>query len=253
MARTSAIPIGFFILVIASKARAEDAPFRPSQTPLTAPSAAADTVEKPHDGADERHRRDWMLSLEAVGTAPVDVGAQVGLQTPFGLRVFGGYGWIPAASLGWLKGTSASSDGASATVDTASGSGHIFRLKVGIQPFQDLGLYLDAGYARADLAATVDLTGSVTNVGSLSGGYYATSSLDLWLVELGYQWVVERRLVVGLGLGFMGTIDAHTTITPVGAGVDSTALGVAESAVNGALESYGFVPTLSLRVGFDVL
>jgi len=95
----------------------------------------------------------------------------------------------------------------------------------------------------------------VQNVGSISGGYHAVSNLDLWLVELGYQWKIENRLLVGLGLGFMGTMNARTSITPLGAGtaVDANMLGTAQTSVNGALESYGFLPTLSLRAGFNVL
>ena len=60
-------------------------------------------------------------------------------------------------------------------------------------------------------------------------------------------------LRIGLGLGVMGTLDARTTITPVGPSVAANITGVAETAANGALETYGFLPTLSLRVGFNVL
>ncbi len=257
MSHPSAITLGVMTLMVASEARAaEDMSFRQAPEPQAVaadPNAPADKVEKQKDDQRERHDNGWMLSLEGVGNAPLDLGAQVGLETPFGLRVFAGYGWIPAASLRWLEGTSVSDGAANATVAVADASGHILRIKVGIRPFSRLGLYLDAGYARVDLAANVELTGAVTNLGSVSGGYSASSSVDLWLVELGYQWLVERRLVVGLGLGFMGTIDARTTITPIGTAMNSTALGVAETAVNGALEGYGFVPTLSLRVGFNVL
>jgi hypothetical protein len=72
----------------------------------------------------------------------------------------------------------------------ADASGHILRVKLGIRPFSHFGLYSDAGYARADLAASVDVTVSVTNIDTLVGAYSATSSVDLWLVELGYQWLL---------------------------------------------------------------
>ena len=257
MSQHSAISFGMMTLVVASEARAaEDSSFhRPAglEAPVTAPSAAPDKAGKRTTDERERHGNGWLLSFEGVGTAPVDLGVQVGLEAPFGLRLSAGYGWIPAASLRWLEGTSVSAGDASATVDVADASGHILRVKLGIRPFSRLGWYFDAGYARADLTANADVTGSVTNVGSLSGGYSATSSVDLWLVELGYQWLLERRLVVGVGLGFMGTLDARTTIAPSGSVVNSTALSAAETAVNGALEGYGFLPTLSLRVGFNVL
>lgn len=255
MARHSAIPLGLLAFAMAPAARAAgDAPYRQTDARPSTPSRTEDKVVKPSDEAEKR-RSDWMLSLEGVGTAPTDVGAQVGFETPFGLRLFGGYGFMPAASLAWLRGWNVSVGSAHATINTADASGHIFRLKAGLRPFSRLGLYLDGGYARAELDALVDVTGSVQNVGSISGGYHAASSLDLWLFELGYQWKIENRLIVGLGVGFMGTMNARTTIKPLGAGTaaDANMLGTAQTAVNGALESYGFIPTLSLRVGFNVL
>jgi hypothetical protein len=247
--------MGLLTFAFAATARgaAEAGSFPQTERPSAAPSATPDKVTKPSEHADSASRRDWTLALDAVATAPVDVGAAVEFETPFGLRLSGGYGFIPAASLSWLRGTTITSGSASAAVDVTDASGHILRLKLGVRPFSALGLYLDAGYARAELAATVDVTGSVSELGSVSGGYRGASSVDLWLAELGYEWKVENRLVLGLGLGFMGTLHASTRITPVGAAVDSALVGVAQTAANGALEAYGFVPTLSLRVGVNVL
>ena len=255
MARHSAVLIVLPLLAVEPVAHAaQTASYRQTDTRAYGSSRNEDKVTK-QKHAGEHGRGDWTLSLEAIGVAPTDVGGQVGLETPFGLRLFGGYGFMPAASLVWLRGWSVAYGDARATVDTADASGRILRLKAGLRPFPRLGLYVDGGYARATLDATVDVTGSVQNVGSISGGYHAVSNLDLWLVELGYQWKIENRLLVGLGLGFMGTMNARTSITPLGAGtaVDANMLGTAQTSVNGALESYGFLPTLSLRVGFNVL
>jgi len=255
MARYRAISLGLLAFAVAPVAHAaESAPYRPTSARASLPrSADADRTKRKDD--DERRRSDWTLGLEAAGTAPTDLGAEVGLETPFGLRLAGGYGFMPAASLAWLRGWTVSVNDARATIDTADASGRILRLKAGLRPFRRLGLYLDGGYARAELQATVDVTGSVQNVGSISGGYHAASSVDLWLVELGYQWKLENRLLLGLGVGFMGTLNARTTITPLGAGnaIDAAMLSTAQTGVNGALEGYGFLPTLSIRVGFNVL
>jgi len=254
MARHPAISAGLVALALSPVAHAaEGAPYRQTDARPAPPARTEDKVTKSDEAAARREA--WTLSLEGVGTAPIDIGAQAGLETPFGLRLFAGYGFIPAASLAWLRGWTVAVGYARATIDTADAGGHILRLKVGIRPFPRLGLYLDGGYARATLDATVNVTGSVTNVGSISGGYHAVSDLDMWLFELGYQWKLENRLVVGLGVGFTGTMNARTTITPLGASTsaDAAMLGTAQTAVNGALESYGFLPTLSLRVGFNVL
>jgi hypothetical protein len=110
------------------------------------------------------------------------------------------------------------------------------------------------GYARAELDGTLDVTGSVNGLGSISGGYSARSSLDMWLIELGYQAKIENRLVLALGLGFTGTIAANTTISPLGAAQsDATAIRLAESSADRAFEKYGFLPTLNLRLGFNLL
>lgn len=255
MARHSAISLGLLAFATMPIAQAaEGTPYRPASARASQPHRSDDRVTKRKDD-DERRRRDWTLGLEAAGTAPTDLGAEVGLETPFGLRLAGGYGFMPAASLAWLRGSSVSVGDARATIDTADASGRILRLKAGLRPFRRFGLYLDGGYARAELEATVDVTGSIQNVGSISGGYHAASSVDLWLFELGYQWKLENRLLVGLGIGFMGTMNARTTIRPLGAGsaVDAAMLSTAQTGVNGALEGYGFIPTLSLRVGFNVL
>lgn len=255
MARHAALSIGLLLLAVAPAARAAgSAAYRQTDTPTYGASRSEDRLVK-HDEDAERRRRDWTLSLEGVGTVPTDVGGQVLLETPFGLRLLGGYGFMPAATLGWLRGWSVSVGGARARINSADASGRILRLKAGLRPFSRLGLYLDAGYARAELDALVNVTGSVEGAGSITGGYHADSTLDLWLFELGYQWKIENRLLVGLGVGFMGTMNARTTITPLGAGTSAGAnmLGTAQTAVDGALEGYGFLPTLTLRVGFNVL
>jgi hypothetical protein len=255
MARLNAMAVGLVVFAAVPAARAAGgATYRQTDARASAPSSSEDRVVKSNE-EDDRRRRDWTLSFEGVGNAPTDLGAQVLFETPFGLRLLGGYGFMPGASLAWLRGWTVSVGDARATINTADASGRILRLKAGIRPFSRLGLYLDGGYGRADLDATVDVTGSLQNVGSISGGYHAASALDLWLVELGYQWKIENRLVLGVGLGFMGTINARTTITPLGSAnaAQAAMLTTAQTAVNGALEGYGFVPTLSLRVGFNVL
>ncbi|HTQ04520.1 MAG TPA: hypothetical protein VMI54_11720 [Polyangiaceae bacterium] len=254
MSKSSAFAVGLLCFSVTSPAHAADeSAFQTPERPSTNPRPQPDKAEKPSRAADASSDHSFMLALEGFATAPTDVGIEAGIETPFGLRVFGDYGWIPAASLAWIHGASVSDGGANATLDVTGASGHLFRLKIGIRPIRSLGLYLDAGYGHAELSATGSVTGSVAGVGSLSDAYRASTNVDLWLAELGYQWKFENRLVVGLGLGFMGTLGAHTKITSVDGASDSGALGVAETAADGALQAYGFLPTLNLRAGFNVL
>jgi len=60
-------------------------------------------------------------------------------------------------------------------------------------------------------------------------------------------------VVFGFAFGLMRTFSAHTTISAVNGAPTSPALGTAAQQTDSALKSYGYVPTLTLRLGFDVL
>lgn len=206
----------------------------------------------------DRVRDGWLFSVEAVTHAPIDVGVQVGLETPFGLRVFGGYGWVPAAYIDTLTGIAASATDDSRVIevlDSAQYGGRTARVTLGIRPFRRIGLYLDAGYAHATLEASRALPQiEIPGYGTLRGGYQLRTGLDLWLVEIGYQLQFARRVVLGVGIGATGTLDAKTTIAAVdGAPSDAEVAAEASRRVDRAFETYGIVPTLTLRLGFDLI
>lgn len=264
MARAHLLSVGLVALALSSVAQARETSTIDASTPSpttvgTTPVYAArnDTRDKvtQEPTAESKNRRDWTLALEGAANVPLDIGFEAGVDTPIGLRLFGGYGWIVAPYAAFLRGASVADGPARARIDDAHASGHLLRAKLGIRPFRKLGLYFDAGYARAELDGTVDVTGSVSGLGSVSGGYSASSSLDLWLVELGYQAKIENRLVLAVGLGFTGTIAANTTISPLGAAQqgDATTIRLAESSADHALEKYGYLPTLNLKLGFNLL
>jgi len=198
-----------------------------------------------------------ILSVEAVTHVPVDVGIQVGYEAPFGLRIFGGYGWIPSGYIHVVTGVAARAidDPRSKTV-LANGhySGNIWRIQGGIRPFSKLGLYLDGGYAHANVDGSIELAESgVPELAVMSGGYEASLTLDMWLVELGYQAQIAKRIVLGLGLGAMGTIDARTTAEPTGGAPGSSAIPQTTEVIDQAIEEYGILPTLTLRLGVDLI
>jgi hypothetical protein len=199
-----------------------------------------------------------MLSLEAVTHAPVDMGAQVGLETPQGLRASAGYGFVPGGYMSLLTGIAASASGnsyARTLLSDARYSGNTWRLQVGVRPFRKLGLYADVGYSRLNARGDWDLSSSdVPQLAALGGGYQARTALDMWLIELGWQGQLADRFVLGVALGCMGTFGASTRIVAVdGAPTSSAVLGAAASQADAALRSYGYVPTLTLRLGFDLI
>jgi hypothetical protein len=191
-----------------------------------------------------------MLSLEGVTHVPVDVGAQVVLQTPGGLRLLGGYGFVPNAYIDLV------------TPDEKNGhklesslydSGTAMRFGIGVQPSSKVGLYFDGGLIRASLSGSVHepigAQGSVTE-------FELQSKLSLWFLEAGYQGHLGERVVLGIGLGVMGTLDASSEVSADGKTVSSNSQALTDAAaaeVDRELESYGIVPTLTLRLGFDAL
>lgn len=223
------------------------------------PATAETTIgERDSDARQAKRRRDeWMLSLEGVTHAPIDMGVQLGLETPQRIRLFGGYGWVPDSYMSLLTGVAASASGnsyARALLDEAEYRGHTWRIQAGFRPFRALGLYGDVGYARVRAKGSLDLaSSSEPRLASLEGGYRADTKLDMWLVELGYQSQLADRLVLGLALGAMGTFESTTTIASVDGAPSSSLLKDAATQADTALETYGIVPTLTLRVGFDFI
>ena len=202
-------------------------------------------------------RDDWMLSLEAAMQTPVDLGGRVGIELPPGVRAFGGYGWVPPIYMDALTGLAAraSSDARlRALMDEADYKGHTWRVGLGVRPFPELGLYLDAAYVRAQLDATLELEHTeLPELREMAGGYALRTELDLWLVELGYQFQIGDRLLLAAGLGLLGTLNATTWLSPRGGAPSGEVLSEAAAQVDSAFEKYGFLPTLNLRVGYDLL
>jgi hypothetical protein len=223
-------------------------------------SATARDVTQERDsdaGTTKQTRKDWMLSVEGVTHAPVDMGLQFGVETPVRVRLFGGFGWVPSSYMDLLTGIAGSASGSSyarALLEEAEYRGRTWRIQAGVRPFRAIGLYGDVGYASLTAKGSLDLAASgVPALAALGGGYRATTKLDMWLVELGYQAQIADRLVLGLALGAMGTFESTTTIASVDGAPSSKLLDEAATQADSALESYGIVPTLTLRVGFDFI
>lgn len=193
-----------------------------------------------------------MFSVEGVTHAPIDAGIQVGLELPIGLRFFGGYGVMPSMYRELITATAASSvdDGTRALVENAFDDGNAWRVAVGIRPFKSLGFYLDAGYSRVTLSGSATAS-ELTGLSGLSAdSYNAQTSIDMWLVELGYQAMIADRVVLGVGLGAMGTFGSKTEIKSEGS--DDPVFAEQAAQADSALESYA-VPTLTLRLGVDLI
>jgi len=232
---------------------------------LCAAPASADVADTPEPIAVAATRADpllaikrhWILSAEWVTHAPLDIGLQGGLETPIGLRLGAGYGWVPSAFSSVITRVAASETGdaqAQAILQHSNYRGRTFWFQMGMRPFRSFGLYGDVDYARATVDGGLVLAGSgVAALQDLSGSYYSRGVIDLWRVEIGIQEEFADRVVVGLALGLMGIIDSHTSITPSGGAPANPALGQAAERTDAALKNYGKIPSLTLRLGVDLI
>lgn len=231
----------------------------PTEAPPMAPTRAV-SPELDRSSQDQRDVSDeWMLALEGVTHAPVDVGVQVGIETPAGLRLSAAYGWVPSFYADLVTGIVASASNAdpqaTALLQHGFEGGRAYHLQAGIRPFSRLGLYIDAGYSHLTLRGSLD-SAEVPGAGAagVTGGYDVRTTLDFWTLELGYQAHIGRHVVLSLGVGLLATFDARTTATLK---EGSTGLPVIGSGttdlVDRQLEDHRFLPTLNLRLGTDLI
>lgn len=236
----------------------------PAYGPTAPPPPQFDApVEDPDDGSKDSS---WAFSVEGVTNAPVDIGGRLSLETPFRLRLSTGLGIVPGGYLGLInnavEATGAYDELVAGLVNTGFDRGRVWRTQLGIRPFKNSGFYIDGGYARVSLAGSLfgsdvsSLANSIEIEGQNVGdaGYDLRSTIDMWLVEIGGQWTVADHLLVGFGVGVMGTVRARSRAIPnFEAGQQVAVETISQTAVDdfdGQLEKYGYVPTLTLRIGY---
>lgn len=210
---------------------------------------------------------DWQLSLEAATRMPIDVGGQVRLQSPFWLRVTAGAGVVPRGYVGMLNGALAANNVydpiAESLINSAFESGWTYNFRVGIRPSRTLGLYADVGIGRAQLsggldvatvAATTDTTLPVNDFDAY--GYGVETNFDLLIAEVGWEGHIGDHFLLGIGVGLLAVTNAQSTATAnfeeAQTEVITEATDEATALLDDTIESYGYLPTLTVRLGFDL-
>lgn len=196
----------------------------------------------------------WLFAAEGATHAPVDAGINAELETPFGLRLSGGYGWVPSAYVNLITQIAGLGTDAAASTLVADGwqNGHAWRIAGGIRPFKNTGVYLDAGYERVSLngafaASALGLPNSAATQVSLR------TTIQMWFVELGYETALGKHVVLGAGIGTTGTLGSSTAAS-AGSDVEANAAIVdAANHLDRQVERYGLLPTLSARLGFNLI
>lgn len=221
------------------------------------------------EGQAERERREWLLSVEAVTNAPVDLGARVTAEAPFGLRASTGFGIMPGAYLGLINSAlselGAYDDRTAGIVDGTFERGTVWRSQVGFRPFAGSGLYVDGGYALVRMSGSV--TGAdvapwasdlvIDGMEVRDAAYQVDTTVHMWVIEVGYSARFVDHMVLGVGIGVVGTLSANSAAVAnfeQGRSAGGNLLSrSATRTIDDTLETYGYVPTLTLRIGYDFL
>ena len=185
--------------------------------------------------------------------APSDLGVQAGVEFPFRLRLFTGFGYMPVDWLTDFVADAAPDELSRAFLGLPTYSGTIWRAQLGVRPFRKLGFYIDGGYAYASIHGSFEPSAALAEQLDIQGGYDVDVSLNLWLVEIGHEWIVARHGVLALGVGVMSTFDATTRVSATGGAPRTAEIARGERQATEAFESYGTLPFVGLRFGVDFL
>lgn len=213
------------------------------------------------DNEDSENFRDqWMVALSVATHAPIDLGLELTVETPIRLRFLAGLGYVPSGYLsiitGALVGADALNDEARTLIEDGFESGRAWRLGIGIRPFKNFGAYLDGGFSHLSVSGSVDANEARELTGArLSTSYKVKSSLSAWFLELGYQGLIAERVLLAFGFGVVRATNSRTSADPTGQPSATERLfdDAATNTADDAIEKYGIIPTLNLRLGFDVI
>lgn len=223
------------------------------------------------------------MGAAVTGEVPFGVGGHAVLESPGRIRASTGVGVLQRPYVDALAGALASTLGlgpsvADLVVDAAADS-LWWRLGLGLRPWPARGWFIQAGYGVLALGGSVTSGAAIdaalaeaglstfddTVQGALGAQGYAnrrwTTSLVMhraWF-EVGHVWsFAEEHVTLALVFGFSATVGARAGFTPTlgrvyRADEVQRALDDAATLMEGAVRQYFHVPTLSLRLGAQVL
>lgn len=197
---------------------------------------------------------------------PVMVGGNVTYEAPFRLRAELNAGAMPGPyvdTINWGMTTfDIYSDEVANLIDVALKNSILLRTEVGYRPFARYGLVVSAGYQflalSGDTADVQVLTANIDPalVGSVQG---ATGDIELRVSphmitgEVGYEWLVKKRLVLRSTLGFAYTVASQTTVRPtqdVGGATEEAAMDavvvLSEDYLNYVFEEWVHLPMVGI-------
>jgi hypothetical protein len=203
---------------------------------------------------------------------PVSLGGAVSFEGPARLRARVGVGFMPGPYLDTINSLSTGfgwyDDVTASLISAALKNSVIIHPQLGWRPVKKLGFHFGAGYQVAALGgslSTAELIEAVTgteldiDTSDAQIEVLAKATDHMVTVNVGYEFVVAKRLVIDTGLGGAFTVGANSSLeADLGSGRGSDRL---ESAVqplmdegevylNDTLKSYVHAPMIRIAVGY---
>ena len=211
--------------------------------------------------------RNWHADVEVLTDIPVQVGARLGIQGPFGIRASTSLGVFPAGYVELINqvatATDLYSEKTAELIRTVLENSLVWRTHLGIQPFAGWGFYIDGGYSLVVLGGAIGSEVVLSEISSLlpppselipDRNYEISSTLHMLDLELGWSFLIGQGWVIRTGVGFTGTVAARTRIDPDFVPILSSAVEEfcrqEESSLNHIYTSHVFMPTLSIAIGY---
>jgi hypothetical protein len=196
------------------------------------------------------------VGVAARTDVPLFVGAEAMLEhRSTRLRLTAAVGALPS-SYARLVNSAVSGAGAydsrvANALDETMTSGFAWNAHLGFRPFADHGLLLEVGYASATFAASGDaqslVSGGFSSPAGVDTSFKLSSHLQMVDLRVGWEWVVADHMLIQASGGLSRVVGASTSLDSA---LAQNALGTSTADLDSAFRRYGYIPTVSLAVGY---
>lgn len=228
---------------------------------LSTHAHAEETLEKKN----EPH---WGVRLEANTDFPLGVGGRLGIISPWRLYLTASVDAMLPAYAQAVTGVAASA-GYSRTkadyIQHALQGSLSWRAHLGWQPFATSGFYFEAGYGQLALGGQVNPEDALVSIlhidppasdTTADRQYYVRALVQQVDLELGWRWKLgeQSHWSIRAALGGTVTLQSKTQVEPRFAPSDTAAVDAFTqqnaTKADGYFQKYGYLPSLSLSVGY---
>lgn len=223
------------------------------------------TGARAEEAKDEKR---WAFRVEANTDFPLGAGARVGVISPWRVYLTTSVdalvpGYVQAGNALGTRVASSYTQQKADYIDHALRTSLAWRTHVGWQPSATSGFYIEAGYGLLALGGQTNVEDALITVlrltplegeEALERQYRVRAQLHQLDLELGWRWKLGTAWSVRAGIGSTVTLDSNSHVEPRYEPSNSLAVEafsrLAENKIDTYAEKYGYLPTLSLSVGY---